>query len=230
VTRLNSSTAASVPQSGGCNVFPKDGTCKPMPRGGSTASGAAGQRSTSPLEEYAHQILVQFLEAQRAVRFFARHGIAVKSLRAAERKRADVARAAAGSASQGLLDPARLVFIDETAVTTNMARPNGRSPRRERLFGGSDRALANADRQQACVRPVSWPDADQGSYERRSIPSVTGRGLSTLPSPLASQPEPPGSCFCPGSARGRRLMGFEEDKVGQSRITRGLCHPKMLPA
>ena len=36
---------------------------------------------------------------------------------------------------QGLLDPARLVFIDETAVTTDMVRPNGWSPRGERLIG-----------------------------------------------------------------------------------------------
>jgi len=36
---------------------------------------------------------------------------------------------------QGFLDPARLVFIDETAVSTNMVRPNGRSPRGERLIG-----------------------------------------------------------------------------------------------
>jgi transposase len=36
---------------------------------------------------------------------------------------------------QGLLDPARLVFIDETAVTTNMVRLNGWSPRGERLVG-----------------------------------------------------------------------------------------------
>jgi transposase len=36
---------------------------------------------------------------------------------------------------QGLLDPARLVFIDETAVTTKMVRPNGWSPRGERLIG-----------------------------------------------------------------------------------------------
>jgi transposase len=36
---------------------------------------------------------------------------------------------------QGLLDPARLVFIDETAVTTNMVRLNGWSPRGERLIG-----------------------------------------------------------------------------------------------
>jgi len=59
-----------------------------------------------------------------------------KSLQAAERKRADVARARRRwIREQGLLDPARLVFIDETAVTTNMVRPNGWNPRGERLVG-----------------------------------------------------------------------------------------------
>jgi transposase len=36
---------------------------------------------------------------------------------------------------QGLFDPARLVFIDETAVATNMVRLNGWSPRGERVLG-----------------------------------------------------------------------------------------------
>lgn len=36
---------------------------------------------------------------------------------------------------QGLLDPARLVFIDETAITTNMVRLNGWNRRGERLVG-----------------------------------------------------------------------------------------------
>ena len=59
-----------------------------------------------------------------------------KSLQAAERKRADVARARRRWVrEQGLLDPAHLVFIDETAVTTNMVRPNGWNPRGERLVG-----------------------------------------------------------------------------------------------
>jgi hypothetical protein len=41
-----------------------------------------------------------------------------KSLRAAERKRADLARARRRwIREQGFLDPAHLVFIDETAVT-----------------------------------------------------------------------------------------------------------------
>src|SRR6266852_5171539 len=59
-----------------------------------------------------------------------------KSLRAAERKRADVVRARRRWVrEQGLLDPAHLVFIDETAVTTNMVRLNGWNPRGERLVG-----------------------------------------------------------------------------------------------
>lgn len=36
---------------------------------------------------------------------------------------------------QGLLDPARLVFIDETAANTKMVRLSGRCPRGERLIG-----------------------------------------------------------------------------------------------
>jgi hypothetical protein len=35
---------------------------------------------------------------------------------------------------QGLFDPARLVFVDETAVSTNMARLRGRCERGERLI------------------------------------------------------------------------------------------------
>src|SRR5690349_16703032 len=58
-----------------------------------------------------------------------------KSRRAAERKRADVARARRRwIREQGWLDTTRLVFIDETAVTTNMVRLNGWNPRGERLF------------------------------------------------------------------------------------------------
>ena len=38
-------------------------------------------------------------------------------------------------ARQGLLDPARLVFIDETGTSTNMARLRGRCRRGQRLVG-----------------------------------------------------------------------------------------------
>src|SRR6516225_12035425 len=57
-----------------------------------------------------------------------------ESLIAVERKRDDVVRARRRWVrEQGLLDPAHLIFIDETAVSTNMVRPNGWSPRGERL-------------------------------------------------------------------------------------------------
>jgi transposase len=58
-----------------------------------------------------------------------------KSLRAAERHRADVARARRRwIRQQGFLDTTRLVFIDETAISTNMVRVRGRCPRGERLI------------------------------------------------------------------------------------------------
>jgi transposase len=57
-----------------------------------------------------------------------------KTLHAAEQDRPDVAAARAKlKAEQPSLDAPRLVFIDETAVTTKMVRHYGRSPRGERL-------------------------------------------------------------------------------------------------
>jgi transposase len=71
-------------------------------------------------------------------RFFKRHNITVKkkSVRAAEQQRPDVARARRRwMREQGLFDPARLVFVDETATSTNMARLRGRCERGLRLIG-----------------------------------------------------------------------------------------------
>ena len=76
-------------------------------------------------------------------RFFQRHRISCKkkTLHAAERDRADVSAArAAWKAQQPEFDAAHLVFIDETSVTTNMARTRGRSPVGERLVGAIPRA------------------------------------------------------------------------------------------
>src|SRR3982075_4066763 len=59
-----------------------------------------------------------------------------KSLRAAEQERPDVARARRRwIREQGMLNSARLVFIDETAANTKMVRLSGRCPRGERLVG-----------------------------------------------------------------------------------------------
>src|SRR5271157_1017107 len=57
-----------------------------------------------------------------------------KSLYAAEQKRTEVARERRRwMRRQGMFDPARLVFIDETCTNTSMVRLRGRAPRRERL-------------------------------------------------------------------------------------------------
>src|SRR5512144_1004801 len=59
-----------------------------------------------------------------------------KSVRAAEQDRPDVAAARmAWADGQTKLDPERLVFIDETGTSTNMARLRGRARRGERLVG-----------------------------------------------------------------------------------------------
>ena len=126
--------------------FRENGTFEPMPSGG----------SSSPLEKHSRQILALISEvsdltlneivsalhkrqSQAAAARCPDSSLAIgsplkKSLRAAERKRADVARARRRwIREQGFLDPAHLVFIDETAVTTNMLRLNGWNPRGERL-------------------------------------------------------------------------------------------------
>src|SRR5689334_13962482 len=57
-----------------------------------------------------------------------------KSLHATEQDRPDVARRRARwKRHQGRLDPARLVFIDETWAKTNMTRTHGRARRGARL-------------------------------------------------------------------------------------------------
>jgi hypothetical protein len=70
-------------------------------------------------------------------RFFRRHKITFKkTLRAAEQERADVARARRRwMREQGMFDPARLMFIDQTSANTKMVRLYGRCARGERLVG-----------------------------------------------------------------------------------------------
>ena len=68
-------------------------------------------------------------------RFFARHGITVKKKFAGGGAQASRRGACTPTLirEQGFLDPAHLVFIHETAVTTNMLRLNSWKSRGERL-------------------------------------------------------------------------------------------------
>ena|SRR6516165_1860274 len=126
--------------------FRESGRCAAKPRGG----------STSPLEKHA-DFLLALIEVEPDLtldevvcamrehkipgsrtavwRFFQRHKITFKkTVRAAEQQRADIAQARRRwMREQGLFDPARLVFIDETSANTKMARLHGRCVRGERL-------------------------------------------------------------------------------------------------
>jgi transposase len=118
------------------------GTWAEKPRGGSTSPleqhteqilAVVGERPDATLKEILAALAKQRIHTSRSAldRFLARHKITrkKKSLRAAEQKRKDVARARRKwIREQGLLDPAKLVFIDETSVNTNMVRLYGRCP------------------------------------------------------------------------------------------------------
>lgn len=146
--RPNSSMSASVPRSGGCNAFTTMGRanqCRVAEvlrhwrsiRGGSSLS-SVSSRTLHWMRSFRRCISGEFQQAAALspVSLPATASPSKKSLRAAERQRDDVARARRRwIREQGLLDPAHLVFIDETAVTTNMVRLNGWSRRGERLIG-----------------------------------------------------------------------------------------------
>src|SRR5882724_7237082 len=140
--------SASVPRSGGCNGSVTTGLASRCPAEGvrrhwrSTRSVSSPSFVSSRTSRWmrwswrcesgeSRQAEVRFPDSSSAMTSPSK-----KSLQAAERKRADVARARRRWVrEQGLLDPARLVFIDETAVTTNMVRLNGWNTRGERLVG-----------------------------------------------------------------------------------------------
>lgn len=123
------------------------GSWAAKPRGGSTSPleqhkerilAVVGERPDAILKEILAALSKQGIHTSQSAldRFLARHKITrkKKSLRAAEQKRKDVARARRKwIREQGLLDPARLVFIDETSVNTNMVRLYGRCPCGARL-------------------------------------------------------------------------------------------------
>jgi transposase len=123
------------------------GSSAAKPRGGSISRleqhtarilAVIDKRPDATLKEILAALGKQRIRTSRSAlaRFLDRHDITrkKKSLRAAEQHREDVARARRKwIREQGLLDPAHLVFIDETSMNTSMVRLYGRSPCGERL-------------------------------------------------------------------------------------------------
>ena len=119
-------------------------------------------------------------------RFLARHRITRKRKtgHASEQEREDVAEAReAWFEGQLDLDPSKLVFLDETAVSTNMARRFGWAPRGERCrmsvpFGWKTKTLVAALRWDRIDAPMTIDGALDGASFLAYVEQVLAPTLS----------------------------------------------------
>ncbi|HEY1885192.1 MAG TPA: IS630 family transposase [Roseiarcus sp.] len=127
----------------------RDGSREPVGHGGHRVSKLTPHRGfleavRTEKPDLTLQALCERLLSDRGVkadtsmmsRFFRRIGVTLKkTLVAREQDRPDISRhRKRWRAYQGLIDPARLVFIDETWTKTNMTRLRGWAPKGERLI------------------------------------------------------------------------------------------------
>src|SRR5258707_3965816 len=124
-------------QTGRCAAKPRGGSISPLEKHADFLLGLIEKQPDLTLDEVVLAMRKHKIPGGRTAvwRFFKRHKITFKkSLRAAEQERADVARARRRwMREQGMFDPARLVFVDETVANTKMVRLYGRCARGERL-------------------------------------------------------------------------------------------------
>ena len=107
---------------------PSGGSISPLEAHAAVLFALIAQQPDLTLDEIVAAMHKRRIAGSRSAvwRFFQRHKISFKkSLRAARRR---------WMREQGMFDPARLVFLDETATSTNMVRLRGRCPRGERLI------------------------------------------------------------------------------------------------
>jgi transposase len=133
--------------SGWLKLAREEGRRSPKPRRGGTrpVGGEAGtlaalvaERNDATLAEYADRLAERAAQPLGAVPGAegARPGAEEKTVKAAEQDREDVAEArAAWRAELAGVDPARLVFIDETGIDTRMTRAYARAARGQRATG-----------------------------------------------------------------------------------------------
>ena len=124
-------------ETGSIAAKPSGGSTSPLERHAEFLLGLIAERPDLTLDEIVAAMRKRRIAGSRSAvwRFFNRRAISFKkTLYAAEQKRADVVRARARwKREQGLFDPARLVFIDDTCTNTAMVRWRGRAVRGERL-------------------------------------------------------------------------------------------------
>lgn len=127
------------------------------------------ERADATLAEYAERFEARTgcaVSAPSVCRALKRRGLTrkKKTVRAREQQRPDVAakRTAYQAAMTGL-DPARLVFLDESGVQTNMIRRSARAPRGQRALGSAPghwdqlTVLSALDRQGPIGEPMIVP-------------------------------------------------------------------------
>jgi transposase len=167
-------------QSGNSEAKPRGGKVSPLEVHAALILEVAQAQPDATFVELLVVLKKQGIGTSRSAlwRFFDRHKITYKkkSLCASERQRQDVVRARRKwIREQGLLDPARLVFIDETSVNTQMVRLCGRAPRGVRLVDhvpfGNRKTLTfvAAMRHNRMVAPLLMDGAINGTTFRAYI-------------------------------------------------------------
>jgi len=125
-------------ETGSIAAKPSGGSISPLEAHAAVLLGLIAEQADLTLDEIVAVMRKRRIAGSRSAvwRFFKRHNVSFKkSLRAAEQQRADVVRARRRwMREQGMFDPARLVFIDETSTNTAMVRLRGRCPRGIRLI------------------------------------------------------------------------------------------------
>ena len=110
---------------GSIEAKPIGGSTSPLDEHGEFLLGLTVEQPDMTLDEIVAAMARAGIAGSRTAvwRFYERHDI-----RAARERRRWMRQ-------QGMFDPARLVFIDETCTNTSMVRLHGRCPRGERLIG-----------------------------------------------------------------------------------------------
>jgi transposase len=126
-------------ESGEVAAKPTGGSTSPLEEHAAVLSALVKEQPDLTLDELCVVLRGREIATSRVSlhRFCVRHGLSFKkTLHASEQERPDVAQARERwRQDQPKLDPARLIFIDETGTSTNMVRTRGRSPRGTRLLG-----------------------------------------------------------------------------------------------
>src|SRR5262245_61625155 len=125
-------------ETGSVVAKPSGGSISPLEQHAEFLLGLIANQPDLTMDEIVAAMRKRRIAGSRSAvwRFFARRNISCKKNSVRGRAEACVARARRRwMREQGMFDPARLVFIDETCTNTAMVRLRGRAPRGERLVG-----------------------------------------------------------------------------------------------